>query len=96
MSVPKNPHDSLFRALLEDPQRARALIRDYLPAEITAQLADTPPEPVEGSFIDDALRGSQSDRLFRVQLVSGRPAFVDTLLEHKSAPDVGTPVLMLG
>jgi predicted transposase/invertase (TIGR01784 family) len=96
MSVPNNPHDSLFRALLEDPQRARALIRDYLPAEITAQLADASPEPMEGSFVDDALRGSQSDRLFRVQLVSGRPAYIYTLLEHKSAPDTRTPVQLLG
>jgi predicted transposase YdaD len=96
MSVPHNPHDNLFRALLEDPQRARALLRDYLPAELTAQLADVPPEPMAGSFVDDALRGSQSDRLFRVQLVSGRPAYIYTLLEHKSAPDARTPVQLLG
>ena len=82
--------------MLEDPQRARALIRDYLPAEITAQLADASPEPMEGTFVDDALRGSQSDRLFRVQLVSGRPAYIYTLLEHKSAPDTRTPVQLLG
>ncbi len=96
MASPENPHDKLFRALLDDPARARALLRDHLPEAVVAELADAPPEPVEGTFIDQALRGSQSDRLFRVALKDGDDAYIYTLLEHKSTPDPRTPVQILG
>ena len=55
-SVPANPHDSLFRALVSDPGRAAALIRDHLPKRIVGLLADTPPAPLDGSFVDETLR----------------------------------------
>ncbi len=86
------PHDTLFRALLADPERVRDFLRDHLPNNISGLLADTPPEIVEGSFVDEALAGSQSDLLFRVGLVSGGDAFVFILLEHKSRPDPGLPL----
>jgi len=95
MTQPSDPHDKLFRALLDDPERARALLREHLPPEIVAELGDVPPEPVEGSFVDAALQGSQSDRLFRVPLTDGRRAYVYTLLEHKSSPDPRTPIQIL-
>jgi predicted transposase/invertase (TIGR01784 family) len=95
MAQPSDPHDKLFRALLDDPERARALLREHLPPEIVADLADAVPEPVEGSFVDAALQGSQSDRLFRVRLTDGRSAYVYTLLEHKSSPDPRTPIQLL-
>ena len=75
-SVPATPHDSLFRALVSDPGRAAALIRDHLPDRIVGLLSEAPPVPVDASFVDDALRGSQSDMLFKVELASGGPAFV--------------------
>jgi len=96
MSIPGKPHDGLFRALLDDPRRAAALIRDHLPAELAARLGDGPPRLVDGSYIDRELRGSQSDRLFQVALRDGRPAFLFVLLEHKSTPDPGTPLQILG
>lgn len=96
MSVPAKPHDALFRALLDDQQRAAALLRDYLPAEIAAQLSEDLPVPVEGTFIDELLQETQSDRLFEVRLRSGRPALIYALLEHKSVPDARTPLQLLG
>jgi predicted transposase/invertase (TIGR01784 family) len=95
MTQPGDPHDKLFRALLDDPERARLLLREHLPPDIVTELADDAPEPVEGSFVDAALQGSQSDRLFRVSLKDGRAAYIYTLLEHKSAPDPRTPIQML-
>ena len=91
-SVPATPHDSLFRALVSDPERAAALVRDHLPGRIAGLLADSMPVPVDGSFVDEALRGSQSDMLFEVELASGDPAFVYVLAEHKSHADPGTPL----
>ena len=90
------PHDSFFRALLDDPERASTLIREYLPGEVVDQLADDPPELVDGTYVDDDLRDSQSDRLFKVRLTSGKPALLYVLLEHKSSPDARTPLQMLG
>jgi len=95
MSQPSDPHDKLFRALLDDPERARGLLRDHLPADIVASFADAPPVALEGSFVDAALQGSQSDRLFRVALRDGRRAYVYALLEHKSTPDLRTPIQLL-
>ena len=37
MPEPGDPHDKLFRALLDDPDRARALLREHLPVEIVAE-----------------------------------------------------------
>ncbi len=48
--------------------------------------------PLDGSFVDEALRGTQSDMLFEVELASGGLALVYVLAEHKSRPDPGTPL----
>ena len=52
-------HDDLFR-VLSDRERAGAFLRDHLPNEIAGHLHVDPPEIVEGSFIDEALRSTQS------------------------------------
>ncbi len=77
-----NPHDTLFRALLSNPGRARDFLRDHLPNTIAGQLADAPPGIVEGSFVDEALAGSQSDLLLnhhQLKLV-GSTGTVETVL----------------
>ena len=96
MTAPaNNPHDGLFRALLDDPGRAAVVIREMLPPEIAASIDAEAPVPVDGSFVDEALAASQSDRLFQVSLTSGMPAFVYVLMEHKSTVDPRTPLQLL-
>ena len=96
MTTPaNNPHDGLFRALLDDPGRAAVVIREMLPPDIAAMMGDGMPVPVDGSYVDEALAGSQSDRLFQVSLTSGTPAFVYVLMEHKSTIDPRTPLQLL-
>ena len=51
---------------------------------------------VDASFVDAVLHQSHSDRLFEARLKDGGTAFVYVLLEHKAAPDPGTPLQMLG
>ncbi|WP_366656033.1 Rpn family recombination-promoting nuclease/putative transposase [Fodinicurvata sp. EGI_FJ10296] len=92
MPPPTTPHDALFKALLDDPRRAAAVLNDYLPPEIVPLLGHALPEPVDGSFIDEDLANSQSDRLFRVRTRDGRSALVYALLEHKSSVDPATPI----
>ncbi|NBC33642.1 MAG: hypothetical protein GVY13_13285 [Alphaproteobacteria bacterium] len=96
MSGVGTPHDKLFKALLEDPGRAATLVREYLPADIRDRLSDDPPELVDGSFIDEALAGSRSDRLFRAMLRTGQEALIYVLMEHKSSPDPRTPFQLMG
>ena len=90
------PHDALFRALLTHPQRAATLLRDHLPENIRERLSDEPPRLIDGTFIDEALRGSQADRLFEVKLIGGAPLLIFALLEHKSFADPKTPLQIAG
>lgn len=93
---PAQPHDALFRALLEHPGRAAALLRDHLPESVAERLTGEPPRLIDGTFVDEALRGSQTDRLFEVRLKGDRPLLIFALLEHKSAPDPATPLQLAG
>ena len=79
-------HDNFFRALMERPKAAGALLRERLPPTIAKQLIGDP-VLVDGTFVDENMRKSQSDRLFQVALRGGRSAFIYCLVEHKSAPD---------
>jgi hypothetical protein len=96
MPKPTNHHDALFRALLDDPRRAAILLREQLPAVLAARLTADPPRLLDGTYIDEHLRDTQSDRLYQVTLTGGKPALLYVLLEHKSAPDPGTPLQLLG
>ena len=79
---PATPHDALFRALLTRPERAATVLRDHLPEPIAKRLAPELPRLIDGSFVDDALRGSQADRFFEVRLTGGTPLLIYALLEH--------------
>ena len=96
MTEPTQPHDKLFKGLLDQPGTAGALLRERLPAEISSLLTDDPPELLDGEFIDEALRGSQSDRLFRVALKGGGDVLLYVLIDHKSTPEPGIILQLLG
>ena len=86
MDLAPSQHDHFFRALMERPKAAGALLRERLPPIVAEQLVGDP-LLVEGTFVDKELRSSQSDRLYQVALRGGRSAFIYCLVEHKSAPD---------
>ena len=86
-------HDALFKALASS-QHAAALLRDHLPAEIAALLDEEPPRRMSDDYQDKALRSTHSDLLLEVQLKAGGKALI--LIEHKSRPDSGTPLQLLG
>ncbi len=81
------PHDRFLKLLLSDPVKAGTLMRERLPKEIAELLSSEPPELVEGSFVDEELRGHLTDRLFRVRTINGRVALLYVLIDHKSHPD---------
>jgi len=93
VTLPSAPHDALFRALVSDRRRAAALLHGFLPEDVAATLdPGCLPEPVEGGFVDGEGARTQCDALFRVRLRDGRPAHVYVLIEHKSHPDLVTPL----
>ena len=73
----------------------RRLTRRPVPRHEAAWHFDIKSHPVAGSFVDAALQGRQSDRLFRVWLRDGTPAYIYGLLGHKSTPDPRTPIQVL-
>ncbi|MEO5333141.1 MAG: Rpn family recombination-promoting nuclease/putative transposase [Magnetococcus sp. YQC-5] len=82
-----HPHDRLIKVLLSQPETADHFFRERLPVEISQQMAADLPEVLEGSFVPDALGLFISDKLFRVKMAQGTPAFIYVLAEHKSYPD---------
>jgi predicted transposase/invertase (TIGR01784 family) len=79
------PHDNLVRDILAHPEHAQGELQHLLPAELSARIDWPALELVPGTYVDEALRDSYSDLLFRVPL-SGRAAFLYLLLEHQSTP----------
>lgn len=93
--MPPTPHDALFRATFSQPRHAAAELRAVLPAALLARLDLSALTAVEASFIDEELRGSCADLLFRVPLRTGGAAFVYCLIEHQSTPDQQMPLRLL-
>lgn len=89
-------HDQFFQRLLDQPGAAGALLRERLPAEVAALLAPDPPELVPGTFVSRRLRGYRTDRLYRTRTLTGRPALIYTLVEHKSTPEQRINLQLLG
>ncbi|CAK0775990.1 transposase [uncultured Gammaproteobacteria bacterium] len=96
MTEPTQPHDKLFKGLLDQPGTAGALLRERLPPEVVVLLTDDPPELEDGEYVDEALCGSQSDRLFRAKLKVGGDCLLYVLIDHKSTPDPGIILQLLG
>ena len=82
-------HDRLFRAVFSDAAEAASLLRAVVPRELRESVDWSSLRLVEGTFVDDALRQSESDLLFE----AGYGKETDRLLlyllfEHQSTPDV--------
>ena len=84
------PHNNLMLAILEEPSRALSILRLGLAPWIVEQLADEPPQPQDGSFVDQHLRATHSDKLFKVRFRDDQEHFVYVLFEHKSYSDPAT------
>jgi hypothetical protein len=89
-------HDAFFRALMDEPGVAAALLREHLPAEVAALLAPDAPELLDAHFVAAHLRHSQADRLYKARALTGDEVYIYVLLEHKSVPDPEVGVQLLG
>ena len=86
-SRPVQRHDHFSQQLLDRPETAGTLLREWLPAEVVVLLTSEPPELMPSSFISRRLRVYRTDRLYRGRMVTGRPVLIYTLIEAKSRPE---------
>ena len=81
-------HDSMFKAVFEDPACAREHFELVIPAASRRLMDLTTLELVPGSFVDEALRARHTDLLFRARGRgadgSERERLVYLLFEHQS------------
>ena len=91
-----HPHDNLFRKTFADPREAAGLLCPVLPAEFRDRIDWNTLAPVDASFVDDELRRSEADLLFKAAFgASHDPLWIYVLLEHQSTPDRLMPFRML-
>ena len=79
-------HDKLFKEGFSDPVNTAAFLRHELPPEVSALIEWDQLRLIPGSFLDDALRHSESDLLFTVPL-AGHDVCLHLLFEHQSTRD---------
>ena len=65
------PHDRLFRAVFGHAPEAAALLRAHLPETLARDLQWSSLTRQDATFVDDELRGSESDLLFSVEMKAG-------------------------
>lgn len=89
------PHDALVRGIFGEPRFMAEELRTVLPSELLATLQLDSLAPVDGSFIDEALRETSADLLFSVGLRGAGSGLVHVLFEHQSTPDERMPLRLL-
>jgi predicted transposase YdaD len=80
------PHDNLFHDTFEHPEHARGELQHLLGADLSARFDWSSLQLVPGTFVNEELRDSHSDLLFRV-LLGGHTAYIYLLFEHQSSPE---------
>ncbi len=91
-----HPHDRLFRAVFSDAAEAASLLQTAVPQELRDAVDWSSLRLLEGTFVDDALRQSESDLLFEAGYGKeterhgrGKDRLrLYLLFEHQSTPDV--------
>jgi predicted transposase/invertase (TIGR01784 family) len=78
----------MVRAVLSDVAEARSFLQVHLSEDLRQALNWSTLKLLEGSFVDEDLRGSEADLLYEIEHVSGQASlWVYVLSEHQSTPD---------
>ncbi len=84
----QHPHDLMVRAVLSDVTEAISFLQAHVSEEVSQGLNWSTLRLVEGSFVDEDLRGSEADLLYEIARVSDQETvWLYVLLEHQSTPD---------
>jgi predicted transposase/invertase (TIGR01784 family) len=89
------PHDALFKAAFGQPDLARSELELLLPVEVRVHLDLATLEVCPGSFVDEELRHTHTDLLYRMRTRCGGDALVYVLMEHQSTFDARMPLRLL-
>ena len=81
----RQPHDALFRALITDPERADALIRDHAPNSLRSRLVSVQAPPGIAAAVSPLLGQTFPDAVFEFVGSAGRPDLA-VAFEHKRDP----------
>ncbi|MFO0982508.1 MAG: Rpn family recombination-promoting nuclease/putative transposase [Planctomycetota bacterium] len=84
--MPHDIHDAIVKKILALPEHMAAELRAVLPREVSELLDFGTLELLSGSYVDERLRETQSDLLFRVLTRDHEPVLIHVLFEHKSTP----------
>jgi predicted transposase/invertase (TIGR01784 family) len=80
------PHDKLFRSALQYPKVAREFLGLFLPTDMKKRLDFKSLTCCPATFIDEQLKLSQADVLFKCKL-SNQESYIYLLTEHESKAD---------
>jgi DNA-directed RNA polymerase specialized sigma24 family protein len=92
--MPARTHDLLFQVAFESPEHAAALLREIVPAALSALITWDTLRCETSSFVDPALTYRHSDLVFSAQLRNG-PSRIFLTLEHQSTGDRAMPLRTL-
>ena len=81
-----NPHDVTFKKLFSNIEIAKDIIEKNLPQEILQDLEINTLEKLEGSFINEKLKETFTDIIYKVK-IKNKETYIALLLEHKSYKD---------
>lgn len=79
----KNPHDKFFKETFGDVMITKDFLTNYLPDSLMEIIDVNTLEPEKDSFINDELKESYSDLLFKVNIFN-QTGYLYFLFEHKS------------
>ncbi|MBO8159183.1 Rpn family recombination-promoting nuclease/putative transposase [Thermosyntropha sp.] len=94
MEYIKNPHDRYFKENMDNTEIAKSFFEYYLPSELKNIVNLDFLIPQQESFIDEELKESYSDLLFKTK-IKGEEGYIYLLVEHKSSPDYFTVLQVL-
>ncbi|MEM9445799.1 MAG: Rpn family recombination-promoting nuclease/putative transposase [Verrucomicrobiota bacterium] len=81
-----NPHDKIFKSVFSRKDAATEFFKKHLPSELTQHIDWQSLQLEPGSFVDEILKGSESDLLYKVQ-IKGVDTWLYTLFEHQTQED---------
>lgn len=89
-----DPHDKFFKETFGDVAVAGDFLSNYLPVSVMKYIQIDTLVPQKGSFIDESLKETFSDLLFKAD-IAGQEGYICLLFEHKSYPDKGIALQVL-
>src|SRR5512145_2103565 len=90
MANPGSAHNDWFLASFENVRDAAAELRSSLPKALAEQVQWETLKPASGSFTDETVRWSHSDKLYEVRY-GEQDALLYVLWEHKSEVEHRSP-----